>query len=71
MSDDYFESITPEIVDEPKNNTTKIIIIVAVVVILFICLCICLCVVFPMLLEPTVGNVFSGIESDLMLTPVP
>jgi uncharacterized protein YqhQ len=71
MSDEYLEPITPEIVEEPKNNTNKILIIVAVVIVLCICACICLFVVVPALLGPTVGNVFSEVIDEMMLTPMP
>lgn len=71
MSDEYLETITPEI-DEPKNNTTKIIIAVAVaVVILCCCLCLCILIFVPAVLGPSFGNVFSDIEYQLMLTPIP
>ncbi len=71
MSEEYLEPITPEIVEEPKNNTTKIIVIVAVVVVLCICLCLCVFLVVSGLFGPAAGNVFSEIEYELMLTPIP
>jgi len=71
MSEEYLEPITPEIVEEPKSNTTKIIVIVVVVIVLCICLCLCSFLMVPALLGPTIGNVFSGIETELMLTPMP
>ncbi len=71
MSEEYLELITPEIVEEPKSNTTKIIIIVAVVVVLCICLCMCVFLMIPTLFGPSIGNVFSEIEYELMLTPMP
>ncbi|HBX70540.1 MAG TPA: hypothetical protein DEH25_14455 [Chloroflexi bacterium] len=70
MSDNYFDPITPE-ASPPKNNTTKIIIIVAVVVVLCICICLCAIVLVPALLGPVVGNTFSEIENQLLLTPIP
>ena len=71
MSEEYLEPITPEIVEEPKSNTTKIVIIVAVVVVLCICLCLCVFLVASGLFGPVVGNVYSEIEYELMLTPIP
>ncbi len=71
MSEEYLEPITPEIVEEPKSNTTKIIVIVVVVVVLCICLCMCVFLMVPTLLGPSIGNVFSEIEYELMLTPIP
>ena len=71
MPEEYLEPITPEIVEEPKSNTTKIIIIVAVVVVLCICICMCVFLMIPALMGPSIGNVFSEIEYELMLTPVP
>ena len=72
MSDEYLEPITPEIVEDPPNNTTKIIVITLVVIVV-LCCCICLCVffVFPALLGPAVGDVFSDIIDEMMLTPMP
>ena len=71
MSEEYLEPITPEIVEEPKSNTTKIIIIVAVVVVLCICICMCVFLMVPALMGPSIGNVFSEIEYELMMTPIP
>lgn len=72
MSEEYLEPITPEIVEEPKNNTTKILIIVAVViVVLCICTCICVFVLLPAVLGPSIGNVFSEVIDEMMLTPMP
>ncbi len=70
MSDEYFDPIVPE-AEEPQNNTTKIIVIVVVVVV--ICLCVCLCVFFglPLVLGPTIGDVFSRVIDEMMLTPMP
>ena len=71
MSDEFLEPITPDIIDEPQNNTIKIIIIIAVVVLL--CICVCLCVFFflPALFGPVIGDVFSDIVDEMMLTPIP
>ncbi len=71
MSEEYLEPITPEIVDEPKNKTNTILIIVAVVIVLCICICLCVFVIFPILLGPVVGEVYSDVINDLMLTPIP
>ena len=71
MSEEYLEPITPEVVEEPKNNTTKTILIVAIVIVV-LCICLCLCVIGGLtIMGPTVGNVFSEIEYELMLTPMP
>ena len=68
MTEDYY---APP-VEEKKSNTTLIIIIVAVVVLIVLCCC---CVfglwLFPTLLGPSVGNVFSNIIEGLEMTPVP
>ena len=71
MSDEYLEPITPEIVEEPKDNTTRIIIIVAVVVVLCICICLCVFFLLPALMGPVIGDVFSDIVDEMMLTPIP
>ena len=71
MSEEYLEPITSEIVEEPKNNTNKILIIVAVVIVLCICLCICVFVLVPAILGPSIGNVFSEVIDEMMLTPMP
>ena len=57
---------------QPQTNTTRNIII-AVVVIIVLCCCCLLAFIFlgPMLLGPSVGNVFSNIIEGLELTPVP
>jgi len=70
MTEEYPESIAPE-AGQPKNNTTKIIIIVAVIIVACICLCLCVIFVLPLLLGPQVGNVFSEIIDEMMLTPIP
>lgn len=71
MSDEYLEPITPEI-DKPDNNTSKIIIAVVVaVVVLCCCLCLCVLILVPTLFGPTVGNVFSDVQYQLILTPIP
>jgi hypothetical protein len=71
MSEEYLEPITPEVVEEPQNNTTKTILII-VIVIVVLCICLCLCIFGGLtILGPTVGNVFSEIEYELMLTPMP
>jgi hypothetical protein len=71
MSDEVLEPITPEIVDQPSQNRNTIIIIVAVVIVL--CCCICLCTFFflPSLFGPAIGDVFSEVIDEMMLTPIP
>ncbi len=55
-----------------QNNTTRNIIIAVVVVIVLCCLCLAAFIfVGPLLLGPTVGNVFSNIIEGLEVTPVP
>ncbi|MFC1996871.1 hypothetical protein ACFLXI_04595 [Chloroflexota bacterium] len=71
MSEEYIESVTPDFVNEPKNNTTKIIIIVAVVIVLCICICMCIFVFIPTLFSPIIGDVFSGVVDEMLLTPMP
>jgi hypothetical protein len=71
MSEEYLDPITPEIVEEPKSNTNKIIIAIVVVVVLCFCICLCFFVLVPALLGPTVGNVFSEVIDEMMLTPMP
>jgi hypothetical protein len=70
MSDEYLEPITPEVVEEPKDSTKIILVVVLIVVVLCICLCLCIFVGMPVLLGPTMGEVFSEIEYQ-MLTPMP
>jgi hypothetical protein len=70
MSDEYLEPITPEI-DEPENNTNKIIIAVVIaVVVLCCCLCLCVLILASTFQAQSIGNVFSDIEYQLMLTPI-
>ena len=71
MSDVYFDPITPEIVDTPPNNRNMIIITVVIVVVLCCCICLCAFFLLPALLGPSIGDVFSEIQYDLMLTPMP
>ena len=71
MSNEYLEPITPDIVEEPKSNTTRIIIIVAVVVVLCICICLCMFLIMPTLFGPVIGDVFSDIVDEMLLTPMP
>jgi uncharacterized protein YqhQ len=71
MSDENLETITPEIVEEPKSNANKIIITVVIVVVLCICICLCVFVVLPTILGPTIGNVFSDVVDEMLLTPMP
>ena len=71
MSEEYLEPITPEIVEEPRNNTTKIIIIVVVLVVLCICICMCIFFFLPTLFGPIIGDVFSDVIDEMLLTPMP
>jgi hypothetical protein len=72
MSDEYLEPITPEIVEKPtRDNTTKILVTVLVVSILCICLCLCVFVLMPAIFGPLVEEVFTDIEQQLLLTPLP
>ncbi len=54
----------------PNNTTRNIIIAVVVIVVLCCCLLAALIFVGPLLLGPTVGNVFSNIIEGLE-TPIP
>ena len=71
MSDDYLEPISGDIVEEPKDNTIKIIIIVVVLVVLCICICLCIFLFLPAVVSPMVGDVFSDMIDEMMLTPFP
>ena len=62
MMEEYYDPVAAE---EPKSNTTKIIIIVAVAVVLCACVCLCVTIGVPALLGPSIGNVFSEINSGL------
>ena len=70
MSDDNLIS-GPTESDQQSNKTIKIIVIVVVILILCICLCLIVLLITPMLLGPYIGNVFSDIENQILLTPLP
>ena len=58
--------------EQPAQNNTTRNIIIAVVVVVLLCCCCLLALIFvgPLILGPTVGNVFSNIIEELV-TPVP
>lgn len=71
MSEEYLDPITPEIVDTPQKNTNMILIIVIVVIVLCCCICLCTFILLPSLFGPAVGDVFSEVIDEMMLTPIP
>jgi hypothetical protein len=71
MSEEYLETITPEIVEEPKSNTNTIIIAVIAVIVLCCCICLCVFFVLPTIFGPAIGDVFSDVIDEMMLTPMP
>ncbi len=71
MTEEYLEPITPEVVDNPPKNTNMILITVVVIIVLCCCICLCAFLLVPTVFGPAIGNVFSEIEYELMLTPIP
>jgi lipoprotein signal peptidase len=68
VTEDYYA----EPMEEKKSNTTLIIIIIAVVVLIVLCCCCVLAFwVIPLLLGPSIGNVFSNVIEGIEVTPIP
>jgi len=71
MSDQYLPPVLPDEKPTKKKSPWITVLIIVIVLIVLCCLCvIVVTVLVPALLGPSVGNVFSSIQQELM-TPVP
>jgi flagellar basal body-associated protein FliL len=63
--------VLPNETPTKKTNPWIIVLIIVIVLVVLCCLCVIVVVVLvPALLGPSVGNVFSSIQQEL-ITPVP
>jgi hypothetical protein len=64
--------ISPEAAPEPKKDNTLLIIVAVIAGLILLCCC-CLAIVYFgfLLAGPAVGNVFSNIVNNLVITPTP
>ncbi len=69
--DQYTPPVIPNEMPAKKKNPWIISLIIVVVLVILCCCClVAIGVVVPALLGPSVGNVFSSIQKEL-ITPVP
>lgn len=70
MADTY---VSPGATSEPKKDNTLLIVIAVVVGLILLCCCCVLAFIFlgPLILGPSIGNVFSNIVNNLAITPTP
>jgi hypothetical protein len=71
MSDQLNTPVLPNEPPAKKRNPWIVVLIIVVVLVVLCCLCvIVVTVLVPALLGPSVGNVFSSIQQEL-ITPAP